>query len=177
MAPHHSTHSPRSKLEGDLETMACDNTSGICIIIYGMAQWLWFLGSRWQRKALAAGALSHSGCVDVCWTACLPTMSDHTISWITSSHPVGWMAIKVQLRSPDRNLGVCCVLLRSCRGAFQVTWIYLQYQIYWCYYPLYVHYFKQPPALHFRRHQQLVCVLLCSWTCSSSFFAITVSTV
>ena len=37
--------------------------------------------------------------------------------------------------------------------------------------------FKQPSALHFRRHHLTVCVLLCSWTCSSSFCAITVSTV
>ena len=51
--------------------------SGVCVTIYGVAQWLWFLGSRNQRKELAAGAFSHAGGVDVCWTACLTAMSDH----------------------------------------------------------------------------------------------------
>ena len=37
--------------------------------------------------------------------------------------------------------------------------------------------FRKTSALHFRRHQLKVCVLLCSWTCSSIFCVITVSTV
>ena len=39
------------------------------------------------------------------------------------------LAIKAHLRSSDRNLGVCCVALRSCGGAFQVAGICLKYLI------------------------------------------------
>jgi len=45
--------------------MACDTTNGVCTAVNGMDQWLWFLWSRRQSKALAACALSHTGSVDV----------------------------------------------------------------------------------------------------------------
>jgi len=87
-----------------------------CVTVDGMAQWLCVLDGRWQRKALSAVALCHTGDVNVCWTACSQrhARSRHNPEL---HHPI----LKF---SPDRKLGECCVALWGCGSAFLDIWIF-----------------------------------------------------
>jgi hypothetical protein len=47
--------------------MACDATSDVCVTVYGWnGSMAVIIAGRRQRKVLAAGVVSQTGCVDVC---------------------------------------------------------------------------------------------------------------
>ena len=133
--------------------IVCDNTSAVCITAYGMAQWLWLLRRRWQRKEPAAGVLCHTCCVGVCWIACVTrNVWSRQVSWITSSYPdvrVSYAA----LHSPEDNWGEWWVALWSGGSAFAVICISLKNAISCLCLSIYTHSSKQPAEFHFRRHQ------------------------
>jgi len=87
MATQKSTHSPRSKVKGDLQAMACYSRNGFFINIYGMSQCMWYLGCRRQRNALAAGCGDSYRMCKCVWT----TGRKMQISWINSSFLDGWL--------------------------------------------------------------------------------------
>jgi hypothetical protein len=118
MAPHHSTHSLRSNFEGALETMACDATNGVCTTVCGMAKWLRVLGSRRQRKVLAVGCIES---YRKCWFVNSILDEANYPNYVILSARMGRLR-----KPPHRNIGVCCVALRSCGGAFTVNWICLK---------------------------------------------------
>ena len=131
--------------------------------------------NRWQLNVLAASNLYHTDWILIGKLLHYTPYRITPRSWNTSSLPKG----RAALRSIDRNLGVCCVALWNFGRAFTVIWICLKDLISGCdCLSVYTHTLSSN-----RRHSAsegiswTVSLLLCSWTCSSSFCVITVSAV
>ena len=148
MAPYHATHTPMTPWK---QCLVAAQVAFSCITVAGIAQWLCVpIATQMAERGAGCGYLVTYGRY-YCYIACATRHAgSRHVSELRHRIPADELATKVDLQSPDRNLGVCCVALWSCGGAFAVIWIWLKDQIdgYDCLYiPI-----KQPATLHFKRH-------------------------
>ena len=135
--------------------------------------------SRWQRKALAAGTKYRTEgnilCNYVTYPSCLITPH----SWSTSSDPSGWVGNIPRPAVSWLEVRRSCVGLWNGGSAIAVVGICLKDLISKCDCLSVYTQTLSSNRQHFASEDNSwrVCVLLCSWTCSSSFCVITVSTV